>query len=202
MSYQCLHAILTRYFLLHLLKKELTLGRVLGRGGFCVVNEVLKISLACGSAGQKKSEDDEHLIHNIVQDREFMAGHFFRGGKDYRYAVKTMQDSSRKDPQIFINAVVDLAVEARFLAVVRHPNIIKMRAMDMGDHFHPDFFVVLDKLYDIMPVRIQKWKKQKKGGLSKLMFDRKGTKKQAFWVERLTVAYDIACALNYLHGMK
>ena len=196
--------ILTRYFLLYLLKKELTLGKVLGRGGFCVVHEVLKISLEDGGSSQqnKTPEDDEHFIHNIVQDRAFMAGHFFRKGKEYRYAVKTMQDSSKKDPQIFINSVVDLAVEARFLSVVRHPNIIKMRAMDMGDRFHPNFFVVLDKLYDIMPVRIQKWKKQKKGGLSKMMFDRKGVKEQAFWVERLTVCLDIACALNYLHGLQ
>jgi serine/threonine protein kinase len=187
-----------------LLKKELTLGKVLGRGGFCVVHEVLKISLENGGSAKqnKTSEEDEHFIHNIVQDREFMAGHFIRKGKDYRYAIKKMQDSSRKDSQTFINSVVDLAVEARFLSVIRHPNIIKMRAMDTGDRFHPEFFVVLDKLYDIMPVRIQKWKKQKKGGLSKMMFDRKGDKEQAFWVERLTVAYDIACALNYLHGLQ
>jgi hypothetical protein len=181
------------------LKKELTLGKVLGRGGFCVVQEVNKIK--DGDAQNKKSDEDEHFIHNIVQDRGFMAAHVIRKGKDYRYAVKKMQDSSRKDPQTFINSVVDLAVEARFLSVVRHPNIIKMRAMDMGDRYRPEFFVVLDKLYDIMPIRLQKWKKQKKGGLNKMMFDRKGNKQAAFWVERLTVAYDIACALKYLHAL-
>jgi hypothetical protein len=189
------------YFPLYLVKKELTLGKVLGRGGFCVVQEVNKITLEDGGAGKqvKTSEDDEHFIHNVVQDRVFMAGHCIRKGKENRYAVKTMQDSCRKDPQTFINAVVDLAVEARFLSVVRHPNIIKMRAMDSGDRCCPEFFVVLDRLYDIMPVRLQKWKKQKKGGLGKMMFDRKGVKQQAFWVERLTVCYDIACALKYLH---
>ena len=179
---------------------------MLGRGGFCVVSEVTKITLANGeeeakSSGNKNSPDDEHYIHNIVQDREFMASHCIRGGKDYRYAIKKMQDSSRKDPQTFINAVVDLAVEARFLSVVRHPNIIKMRAMDKDSPYRSDFFVMLDRLYDIMPQRIQKWKKQEKKGLGKMLFDRKGKKAQAFWVERLTVAYDISCALTYLHGL-
>lgn len=185
--------------------KELTIGRVLGRGGFCVVSEVTKITLSKGEEEKQQSKkcDDEHYIHNVVQDRGFMASHCIRGkGRDCRYAIKRMQDASRKDPQTFINAIVDLAVEARFLAVVRHPNIIKMRAMSNGDPYSPDFFVVLDRLYDIMPVRLQKWKKQNKTGLVKLMFDRQGKKQQAFWVERLTVAYDIACALNYLHGLR
>jgi serine/threonine protein kinase len=181
----------------------LTLGRVLGRGGFCVVNEVTKITLAKGaeetSVAVKKS-DDEHYIHNIVQDRAFMAQHCIRQGKDCRYAIKSVQDSSRKDPQLFINAVVDLAIEARFLSVVRHPNIIKMRAMDDHGPFQPNFFVVLDRLYDIMPVRMKKWKKQEGGGLKKMFKSKKV--KEAFWVERLTVAYDIACALSYLHGLK
>jgi serine/threonine protein kinase len=75
-----------------------------------------------------------------------------------------------------------------------------MRAMEEGHPFHSDYFLVLDRLYDIMPQRLAKWKKQKSTGVSKL-FDRKGKKAQAFWVERLTAAYDISCALSYLHGM-
>jgi hypothetical protein len=129
-----------------------------------------------------------------------MAQHCIRQGKDCRYAIKRMQESCKKDPQLFINAVVDLAVEARFLAVVRHPNIIKMRAMDVRPAFQTGFFVVLDRLFDIMPQRLKKWKKQKGGGLKK-MLDFGGKKAEAFWVERLTVAYDIACALSYLHGL-
>jgi len=75
-----------------------------------------------------------------------------------------------------------------------------MRAMDVGDPYRTGFFVVLDRLYDIMPMRLKKWKKRKGGGMKK-MFDLQGKKSQAFWVERVTVAYDIACALSYLHGL-
>jgi serine/threonine protein kinase len=181
----------------------LTIGRVLGRGGFCVVSEVTKITLSDKGSEQGtngKRSDDEHFIHNVVQDRSFMAQHCIRQGKDCRYAIKKVQDSSRNNEQVFVNAVVDLAIESRFLSVIRHPNIIKMRAMEEADPFHSGFFLVLDRLFDIMPQRLKKWQKQQSGGFKKL-FDRKGKKAQAFWVERLTVAYDIACALSYLHGM-
>jgi hypothetical protein len=185
---------------------ELDLGKVLGRGGFCVVSEVTKINLAKKTDANTSSATngggtphDEHAIHNIVQDRAFMAEHCIRKGKDCRYAVKKVQESSSKDEHTFVNAVVDLAIEARFLSVVRHPNVIKMRAMYEGSPYKMEFFVVLDKLYDIMPDRIKKWKNQK-GGVKSMFKSKKA--KQAFWVERLTVAYDIACALSYLHGLK
>lgn len=166
------------------------------------MKEVDKITLQQGinNGGNGRKSNDEHYIHNITQDRAFMAHHCIRQGKDSRYAIKTVQEASRKDAQVYVNAVVDLAVEARFLAVVRHPNIIKMRAMEQCDPFHSNYFIVLDKLYDIMPKRLKQWKSRKKIGLKKL-FDLKGKKAQAFWVERLTVAYDIACALSYLHGL-
>lgn len=189
---------------------ELSLGRVLGRGGFCVVNEITKIKLKnkpnakdgnTANGSHPGDDGDEQQLHNIVQDRAFMETYCIRSGKDCRYAIKRLQDSVRKDAQTYINGVVDLAVEARFLSVIRHPNIIKMRAMADGSPFDNQFFVVLDRLYDIMSVRLQKWKKSQLTGVKKLM-DRGGKKEMAFWVERVTVAYDLSCALKYLHDLK
>jgi len=187
-------------------EKELNLGRVLGRGGFCVVKEITKINLNDETQSKRasiKKLDDEHHIYNIIQDRKFMSTHCIRSGRDYRYAIKILQDSSRKDPQTFVSGVVDLAIEAKFLSVVRHPNIIKMRGMaSMEDAFtNARFFVVLDRLYDILTTRVQKWKKSQITGFKKLL-DRKGKRKLAFWVERLTVAYDLACALKYMHDLR
>ena len=183
----------------------MTLGKVLGRGGFCVVTEVTKITLQedNGSNGKAQSAsklDDEHRIHDIVQDREFMSNHCIRQGKDYRYAVKQIQESVRSSADTYVNALVDLALEARFLSVVRHPNIIKMRAMNNGSIYEPTFFVVLDRLYDILTKRLAVWKKRMGNKMSKLM-DRGGKKKLAFWLERLTFAYDLACAIKYLHDL-
>jgi hypothetical protein len=78
------------------------------------VKEVDKITLeqVINDGGNARKSNDEHYIHNITQDRGFMAHHCIRQGKDSRYAIKTVQDASRNDAQVFVNAVVDLAVES------------------------------------------------------------------------------------------
>jgi len=178
---------------------ELTIGKVLGRGGFCAVSEVVKVELHGVPRAQPmrgRHRQDEHHIYNIVQDRHFMAQHYIRKGRDYRYAIKQLKSDVTKDAQTFINGIVDLAIEARFLSVIRHPNIIKMRAVSSCTPFSRDYYVVLDRLYDILTRRLSAWKKKTPGRMSA------NKKKIAFWVERITVAHDIASALNYLHNLR
>mmetsp|Transcript_6816 Transcript_6816/g.9822 ORF Transcript_6816/g.9822 Transcript_6816/m.9822 type:complete len:143 (-) Transcript_6816:708-1136(-) len=108
----------------------------------------------------------------------------------------------REDPDRFIAGVIDLAIESRFLAVIRHPNIIKMRAMSSIQPYQRGFFIVLDRLYATLTQKISGWK-SKKGkvtGISKFR-DMKGLKKKDLFVERLRVCYDICSALKYLHGI-
>lgn len=182
---------------------ELKIGKVLGRGGFCVVQEISGIVLKQGDEDKSThstKEDDEQKIHNIVQDRSFMAAHFLRRGKDFRYAFKTMKKSSSETAQHYVNAVVDLAMEARFLAVIRHPNIIKMRATSGSSPFDGEYFIVLDKLYDILITRLKTWKKKLPGALARLTGSAKSQKVKDFWAERLTVCYDLSCAFKFLHN--
>eukprot|EP00957_Ditylum_brightwellii_P174314 13271311-Ditylum_brightwellii.AAC.1 len=77
-----------------------------------------------------------------------------------------------------------------------------MRAMAVGDPHKPGFFVVLDRLYDTLSSKIDKWKKEKSKvtGVSKLR-DMKGNKKKELWLERVLVAYDLSSALKYLHSL-
>ncbi|KAL7567966.1 hypothetical protein ACA910_019675 [Epithemia clementina (nom. ined.)] len=181
--------------------QELNIGKVLGRGGFCVVREITEIRLAEEHLPkQETKEDDEDLIHNIVQNRGFMATHFLRQGKDYRYAIKSVKEAAKESAQLYVNAIVDLAIEARFLAVIRHPNIIKMRAMAVTPPCDGSFFIILDKLYDTLTVRLKIWKKRmRKGVFGRIICSRK--KELEFWGERLTVGYDLSCALGHLHDM-
>lgn len=180
---------------LHDNNAELTLGRVLGRGYFCAVSEVTRIHLS--SAGVERLQD-ERVIHNIVQDRPFMAAHCLRNN-DCRYAVKQLQAVRQKTAQDFIGGLTDLALEARFLAIVKHPNIVKMRAVGALGPFSPrqSFFLVLDRLYDTLTVRMGKWKKQRGSGAMRMLMSDK--KQKALWVERLQVAFDLGSALAYLH---
>ena len=151
--------------------------------------------------------DDEDYINSVVQDRKFMAKHCMRGkNKDCRYAIKKMRKECYEDSDKFINTIVDLVIEAKFLSVVRHPNIIKIRAISAGiDLFQSpstNSFIILDKLYGTLTEKLDKWlHKEKHGGIAKL-FDFQKKKEKAFFAERLTVAYDVASALSYLHDLK
>lgn len=202
-------------------KSELGLGRVLGRGGFCVVNEVKQFKLQANSPLDKKApvtstgdncmmdeEEDEfgELRYDggvLLQDRTSMSRRCLRQGKHARYAIKTLSDECLNDPERFVGGVIDLAVESRFLSVIRHPNIIKMRGVSTGNQYDIGFFVVLDRLYDTLTHKIIRWKKEngKSKGIGKLM-DMKGKKKRKVWVDRLVVVYDLCTAVEYLHSQK
>lgn len=198
-------------------RSELTLGHVLGRGGFCTVHEISQVTLvdsanglANGDANRGRSatkddiEEENHepnAWNNMIQDRKFIAAKCIRKGKDARYALKLLSPETLEDPERFVAGIIDLAIEARFLAVVKHPNIIKMRAMSDNDPYSRGFFLVLDRLYDTLTKRCASWKKQKGkiGGVGKIM-DMGGKKKKDLWIERILVAYDLSSALNYLHS--
>lgn len=198
-------------------KSELDLGRVLGRGGFCVVNEIKKFKLEHNSPLDQKSIDDDGIIDEeedefgelrydggvLIQDRNFIARRCLRQGKHARYAIKTLSDECLVDPERFVGGVIDLAVESRFLSVIRHPNIIKMRGVSDGNPYDRGFFVVLDRLYATLTHKIVGWKKEahKIKGIGKIM-DMKGKKKRKVWVDRLIVVYDLSTALEYLHSQK
>ena len=106
---------------------ELFIGKLLGRGGFCKVSEVIKVTLKDGVAEQihpNSEQKDEHQFASILQDRNFMQARYLRSGTDYRYAIKMLRDDAVNDEQTFINGIVDLAIEARFLSVIRHPKYV------------------------------------------------------------------------------
>lgn len=185
------------------------------------MKEITNISLK-----QQNSSEEEHAaaiddvnntiecdLHadSIVQNRSFMQKHCLRSAgtnkkkKNCRYALKVLQAKSFTDASTFVNGVVDLAVEARFLSVIRHGHIIKMRGMLKTEHyFSPNFFVILDRLYDILPTRIAQWKKmdlKSHSLLSRMQLskDKRKIKELAFWLERIHVAHDLAGAIRYLH---
>lgn len=198
--------------------KELKLGRVLGRGGFCTVSEIVALNLEpnspLDSATEKTQdgldeEEDEfgelrYDSNGLVQDRQFLSRRCLRKGKHARYAIKTLSDECLNDPERFVGGIIDLATECRFLSVIRHTNIIKMRAFAAGNSFESGFFVVLDRLYDTLTLRITKWKKAaaKYSGMGGKLLDMKGKKKNKVWIERLLCVYDLATALEYLHSHK
>lgn len=179
--------------------EELALGGVLGRGGFCVVNEIKSFSLkdnfleeevmkyALDMSNQKRRRGD--LNSRVTRDSEL------------RYAIKKLSEDIYDDEELLIKGVADLAIEAKFLSVLEHPHLIKMRGVCAGDITVPGFFIILDKLYDSFTKKLSKWKSQEKklSGVIAKIKDKKGRKKKDFYSTKLNCAYDLASALNFLH---
>jgi serine/threonine protein kinase len=104
--------------------------------------------------------------------------------------------------EVKVSSAVDLAVEAKFLSCIDHPNIIKLRAT-VSKPGHDSFMIILDRLYCLLDKTIETWQGQQKATkgilglrvINKLDFYRGTT-------ERLVALYDIARALKHLHSLK
>jgi serine/threonine protein kinase len=203
-------------------RSEIVIGRELGEGGFFKVHEIQKIVLLDDGEDDTETEaaavdatEIEELATiartqsedlGVIQNRRYMQKHCVRvgrnGKRDCRYALKSMKKGALSDPGLFVNTLVDLAIEARFLCSIKHPNILKMRGIstdfiDAG----ANSFIILDRLYQTLTDKIAYWKDRKDNGFVNF-FDFRGKKQRAFLAERITVGFDIANALEYLHDRR
>ena len=169
------------------------IGRVLGRGGFCVVSQVNHVTLKDGN--KKESPKSEVAQEN----RKIVAKN--SNGKESCYAIKQLSgDAALKDVDTYVNGIVDLALEAKWLAAIQHPHIISIKGMAAGEPYNRNFFVILDQLHDILTMRLVSWKKHRPNGFQAKFTDRKCKKAAAFWLERITVARSVSSALACLHS--
>lgn len=179
---------------------EISFGKVLGKGGFCTVSTLDDVTPLI-SATQDTMESskmrflsDENDFYSVTQDRRFICNNFIRNGR-HRYALKKLSPElfDESDPQLFASGVIDLALEVKFLSMLRHPNIIKLRAIADMNSCAKNFFVVLDRLDMTLNEQINVWKKEKPSRF----FAKQ--KREDFLALRLNVAYGISSALSYIH---
>ena len=194
--YRGIHQLKQYLFSVVKFKTELKLGRVLGRGGFCVVNEIKAFNLN-GDVNQTTWPNMKEY-----ETREAMSNRCMRSGES-RYAIKRLLEDSDKNPGLFLKGTVDLAIEARFLSVMEHPHLIKMRGIASAGPFDDGYFIILDRLYDTLETRVRKWKsalKKAKGIRGSLSGGKK--KVAAINAEKLGTVHDIASAMSYIHSFK
>mmetsp|Transcript_12402 Transcript_12402/g.17310 ORF Transcript_12402/g.17310 Transcript_12402/m.17310 type:complete len:259 (+) Transcript_12402:14-790(+) len=193
-------------------RSELGLGPVLGIGGFCTVKEISATKLQKKSPTgdsttpeengkdedqESQPDDDDHL--DVASARETIAKQCLRKG-DARYAIKRLRDDL---PKTFITrGIIDLAVEAKLLTVLCHPNIIKMRGLAEGDVLRHGYFVILDRLYGTLVDKMDEWAKEKKIH-NKIIFKTKSNKNHLheLLMDQMVTAFDLAAAFRYLHSM-
>jgi serine/threonine protein kinase len=190
-------------------KKEMTLGKILGKGKFGTVYEVRgfeggKSSMKDVSSRSLKLEQDDEVGHGETENRRFIADHCMRNGGDWRYAIKCLSKEVIDEPATFIQGIMDMATETRVLSDIEHPNIIKMRACAEVSPYNDSYFIVMDRLYDTMEDRMEKWATQTKRntGFGGMLLDRKGEKKKVILEAKLVAAFDLSAAFTYLHSRR
>lgn len=94
-----------------------------------------------------------------VRERHSLKERCIRNG-DARYAIKTLSGHTRSDAINYMTGVMDLAIEAKFLAVVRHSKIIHIRAVADCSPYDDGYFLVLDRLYGTLYDRLSIWEKE------------------------------------------
>ncbi|KAL7567965.1 hypothetical protein ACA910_019674 [Epithemia clementina (nom. ined.)] len=150
------------------------------------------------STEMKIGHDDSH--YDIKIARQHMAEHVRRNG-EARYAVKRLhRDLSDLERA---RGMIDLAIEAKYLSVVWHPNIIKMRGIASGPKLSPDFFIIMDRLHETLAGKMEHWahvQSEHQGTFFGIGANKPQVKQ--LLLERLTVAYDLAAAFSYMHDKK
>jgi serine/threonine protein kinase len=136
-----------------------------------------------------------------MQGRQFIAEHCIRKGGDARYAIKILSAEIEKDQALSIQGMADMKVETHYLSNIEHPNIVKLRAISKIDPYDMKYFIVMDRLYDTLESKIEKWASvaARRHCMLGVMVDRKGKKRAALLEERLVAAFDLAAAIRYLH---
>lgn len=204
---------------------ELKVGRVVGRGGFCVVRELYEIRLQptreVSTTTSCSSDDEQHGASGFwrhlrskqareasisggadVSTREHLARRVYskKGGK---FVVKTVEpDLLYTDRTNYLRGVIDIALEAKFLSSLSHPHILGLRGSSRESPFHaPGYFLVLDCLVETMSKRLVSWMHTKRAtkGITGLVTGSK-KKVQELDIDRLLVANDICEAMDYLHS--
>jgi serine/threonine protein kinase len=182
---------------------------MVGEGGFCRVTEISSVDL---DEVYDTSEEDAVLRRGFareVNDRGPSGGSLMsegsgRGGGGRSFVLKTLRGDLPDDE--LEKGIVDLAIEAEFLAVLSHPNVIAMRAMANSDPHSGRFFVVLDRLTQTLDKKFNYWRKIV-GDNAGYWFPLVGyccaktPTLHAIWKERMAAVLNIALAIQYLHSL-
>lgn len=186
---------------------EVVVGKLLGSGGFNNVYELQGVKLV---QNPLMSEHARKISSSLQTERRMnVAHHCYREtSESSTYAIKFLSKETLQDPDRFYTGAADLVVEAKFLASLDHPNIVRLRGMAAAGTAgfatcRPQgYFLLLDRLQCTLDDKLEEWKvteKRTAGSLQRKLLDRQGKKQQLFLADRLKVALDVASALKYLH---
>jgi serine/threonine protein kinase len=161
-------------------RSEIVTGKLLGRGGFSDVYEVVGFEL------------NEHISSRLtLQQRQLRDYYRYNVAiGEAGFAIKHIQKRLLSSQEEFQCAASDLVIEAAYLSVLDHKNILKVRGLPFdgieafSDGRHDGYFLLLDRLDETLDDRIKKWRQP---GYN-VPLEEKGN-----------YALQLACAVEYLH---
>jgi serine/threonine protein kinase len=122
-----------------------------------------------------------------------------------RLVIKRVAKEFITDSKItFLKGTIDLATEAKYLASLRHPHIMKIRGLSKCHPTDEGFFVLLDRLYETLAERLTKWMHidLNSKGATGLIIGGGAKKHKSLLCERLMVSCNVAEAMDYLHDKR
>lgn len=181
---------------------EVVRGKRLGTGGFSYVNEI--------DGFLPKEERNDRLISITDQEtRQLLAKTAKNENSVPRFAIKIIQPAMMNDDHDFRMAAGGLANEAEILSKLDHPNIIKLRGYPPDGvraytrtERYDGYFLILDRLDETLTDRVETWKREMKRLKNPVFVLKSSKRKQGLLLERLSIARDIASALDYLHSRR
>jgi serine/threonine protein kinase len=202
-------------------KKEIRLGRLLGRGGFSTVYEISSIELEKNV--ERRMNGEQRTARELLSSRALKTAKDHYRNENFtisRYAMKHIYPGLIGNPEKFSKAAMDLAIEAQMLLYLDHPHIIKLRGLSaLGTSAfkagtHDDFFLVMDRLLETLEDRIYAWRHAWKRhnrikvgkNINKMKryllclpdeFEEKELK--LLMLSRFSISFDISNAIKYLH---
>ncbi|KAL7571488.1 hypothetical protein ACA910_020909 [Epithemia clementina (nom. ined.)] len=172
--------------------REITLGTLVGQGGFSDVREIISVELDRSNDSSEEENSRREKFAKRVNER---------GTK--KYVLKTLRRDLHE--QELAKGVLDLAIEADMLGTLKHGNIISLRAVANSDPHERRFFVVLDRLSVTLERKFNLWRKiaDQSAGIYFPCYGYCSANAPVLhnlWKERLEVSIQIAQAIEYLHA--
>ena len=184
--------------------QEVVLGDIIGRGGFSFVHEIKYIKLQeIYDTGNEEAESRAKFA-SIFDTTKSDDNTDNKKPPAQQYVLKTLRPDLPEDEHN--KGIIDLAVEAQFLSALSHPHILSLRGHANSDPLESRYFVILDRLTSTLDHKLKIWRKDVGINMGFWLGSCIGYccgrphVIHRIWLERFTVARDIASALEYLHS--
>jgi hypothetical protein len=192
-------------------REEVQTGRVVGRGGFCVVEEITAIRLQDGLGNKNNSSghgrtlfrrgtesqasdagSESKLSSNSADNKRELVARQVWSKRSSKYVLKQVEPNLlTQDTVTYLRGTIDIGLEAYFLASLNHNNILQLRGISAtGPAEGLGYFIILDHLQEILSKRLNSWMQQKRAsnGITGAVTGGKRHKKRIL-MERILVAY-------------